>query len=70
MDPDDCGHPEPSAMTWTATRLLAAPGPAYGSASFGDKTADEQITVGTVYALPRRRIVLDWRRACADDGAH
>ena len=70
MDTSNLGHPEPSAMTWTATRLLAGPGPAYGSASFHNKPADGQPKPGTVYALARRRVVLDWRRACVDDGEH
>lgn len=55
-----------TVMTWTAARLLAGPVPAYGSASFRDDPAEAQPEPGTVYALPRRRIVLDWRRACAD----
>jgi len=44
----------PTVMTWTAARLLAGPEPAHPEP-------------GTVYALPRRRVVLDWRRACAPD---
>ena len=56
--------PAPNAMTWTAERLLADDSPAYGSS----KASPEQAEPGTVYALPRRRVALDWRRACAADG--
>lgn len=56
-----------TVMTWTAARLLAEPGPAYGSASFHDRLPEAKPEPGTVYALPRRRVVLDWRRACAPD---
>lgn len=60
--PDDA-----TVMTWTAGRLLAGPEPAYGSASFQDRPEQSTPEPGTVYALPRLRVVLDWRRACADD---
>lgn len=56
-----------TVMTWTSGRLLAGPEPAYGSASFHDKPEQSHPEPGTVHALPRRRVVLDWRRACADD---
>lgn len=59
-------HPADTVMTWTAGRLLAGPEPAYGSASFQDRAEQAPPEPGTVYALPRLRVVLDWRRACAD----
>lgn len=55
--------PAGTVMTWTAERLLADTAPAYGS----DRAAPQQPEPGTVYALPRRRVALDWRRACAAD---
>ena len=54
----DASTPE-SAIHWTAGRLLAAGEPAYG----GD-ACTEPADPGTVYALPRHRHVLDWRKAC------
>ena len=56
-----------AVMAWTASRLTADPEPAYGSASLRVDPVDlEQAELGTVYALPRLRVALDWRRACAD----
>ena len=59
-------HTDTTVVTWTAARLLAGPEPAYGSASFRDDPVEAHPEPGTVYALPRHRVVLDWRRACAD----
>lgn len=50
-------------MTWTAAHLLGETAPAYGS----DRASPKQPEPGTVYALPRRRVALDWSRACAAD---
>ena len=54
-----------NVLRWTAERLLADDQPAYGSIHQGDDQHEPPTRKGTVYALPRRRYVLDWRKACA-----
>lgn len=54
----------PDAIQWTAGRLLADGAPAYGSIA-PDDDAGPLHAPGTVYALPRHRHVLDWRKACS-----
>jgi hypothetical protein len=56
-------HHAPDAIQWTAGRLLADGALAYGSIA-PDDDVEPLHKLGTVYALPRHRHVLDWRKAC------
>ena len=47
-------------LAWTAGRLLADGAPAYGALA-PDDDLEPLHKLGTVYALPRHRHVLDWR---------
>lgn len=57
-------HHAPDAIQWTAGRLLADGAPAYGALA-PDDDVEPLHKLGTVYALPRHRHVLDWRKACS-----
>lgn len=57
-----------NVLRWTAERLLADDQPAYGSIHQGDDPPEPPTRKGTAYTLPRRRYVLDWRKACSGGG--